>query len=126
MLVICAAVIVLSLLLTIRHDGRVALKGVQSFPVPETCLTHMLFGFDCPACGLTRSFIELSRGQWQASLRYHRLGWMMALAVLVQLPYRSICLMTGRSLRRTPTSLFGYMLITALLLNWLMLHAPPR
>ena len=123
MLVVSLVAITLSFLLVIRADGRVAFRGVERYAVPETCLAHSLFGIDCPACGLTRSFIMLSRGDVAASLAFHRLGWMMALAVLLQVPYRSACLLSGRSLPRGPASVFGYVLIAALLLNWLVLHA---
>ena len=120
MLVISLFVIALSFALFVRADGRVALRGLGQYPMPETCLSHTLFGIDCPACGLTRSFIELARGDWSASLSYHRLGWMMALAVLLQVPYRGLCLMTSRSLVRPITSTFALALIGALLLNWLI------
>ena len=121
MLIICSLAIVLSFTLMIRPDGRVALRGVELIALPQTCLSHTLFGIDCPACGLTRSFIELSRGHWSASLVYHRLGWMMALAVLIQLPYRITCLATSRSLHPATTTAFGYVLIAALVLNWVVM-----
>jgi hypothetical protein len=111
--------IALSFLLVIRPgDGRVAFRGLERYPVPETCLAHGLFGVDCPACGLTRSFICLARGDWPAAFAYHRLGWMMAVAVLLQVPYRTLCLLTHRSLPARPASIFGYLLIAALLINW--------
>ena len=121
MLIVSLIAIALSFVLFIRADGRVALHGLGQFPAPESCLSHSLFGIDCPACGLTRSFIELAAGHWSASLTYHRLGWMMALAVLLQLPYRGVCLLTNRSLARPITSTVAFALIAALLLNWLIL-----
>ena len=48
-------------------------------------------------------------------------GWMMAAAVLLQIPYRTLCLKTGRSLRSFAASTFAYTLIAALVLNWLAL-----
>src|SRR3954464_9055308 len=81
MLVLSIVVVVLSFLFMIRTDGRVAFRGFTGRALPDTCLSHALFGIDCPACGLTRSFVKLSRADWSGSLAYHRLGWMMALAV---------------------------------------------
>jgi len=117
------AVIALSFLLVIRPDGRVAFRAAEHYAVPETCVAHALLGVDCPMCGLTRSFIELARGDWRASLGFHRLGWMVALAVLLQVPYRSACLFGGRSLGRAPAAAFACGLAAALLLNWVLLHA---
>jgi hypothetical protein len=123
MLVICLAVVLLSFLLVIRADGRVAPRGLTGLALPETCLTHSLFGFDCPACGLTRSFIELSRGNFSGSLTYHNLGWMMALAVVLQIPYRAFCLWTQRSLAARVSSSFGLAIIVALIGRWMILMA---
>jgi hypothetical protein len=120
MLVICSIAIVLTFALTIRSDGRVAVRGIERIALPQTCLSRTLFGVDCPACGLTRSFIELSRGHWSESLAYHRLGWMMALAVVLQIPYRTACLATARSLHPMATTIFGQMLIAALLIRWVV------
>jgi hypothetical protein len=123
MLLISLATIVLSFLLVIRADGRVAFRGLEAHAVPETCLAHSLFGIDCPACGLTRSFICLAQGDLAGSLAFHRLGWMMALAVVLQVPYRAGCLLSDRSLARVPASAVGYLIIAALLLNWILPHA---
>ena len=117
------SVILLSFLLVIRADGRVAFRGAEGYAVPETCASHALLGIDCPTCGLTRSFIELARGDWRASLGFHRLGWMVALAVVLQVPYRSACLLSGRSLGRAPASAVAYVFVAAVLLNWVILHA---
>jgi hypothetical protein len=120
MLTVSLIAIAFSFALFIRPDGRVALRGLGQFPMPQSCLSHTLFDIDCPACGLTRSFIALARGHWSASLTYHRLGWLMALAVLLQVPYRGVCLLTNRSLARPITATFAYALIAALLVNWVV------
>ena len=40
----------------------------------ETCWWHYFFGFHCPSCGLTRSFIALAHGRIAASFGYHWIG----------------------------------------------------
>ena len=60
MLVIASLALALSFILTIRDDGRVAVRFLQDLPVPELCLSKSMFHFECPACGLTRSFIALA------------------------------------------------------------------
>jgi len=47
----------------------------------------------------------------------------VALAVLLQVPYRSACLFGGRSLGRAAAAAFACGLAAALLLNWVLLHA---
>src|SRR4051812_37676076 len=121
MLVLAGIVIVLTFALTVRDDGRVAFRFFERFPVPETCLSKSMFHVECPGCGLTRSFIELSRGHLAASLRYHRVGWLIALAVLGQVPYRIACMRRRRAVfGEAFPRYFGYVLIVSLLLNWLL------
>jgi len=38
------------------------------------CLVHQLTGHPCPTCGMTRSFIAMSRGDLGAALLWHPLG----------------------------------------------------
>jgi hypothetical protein len=84
-------------------------------------LSQSLFHVSCPGCGLTRSFVYLAQGDLQSSLRMHRIGWLMALAVLLQIPYRIASLaMPGREVLGVvfPT-IFGQVLITLLIGNWI-------
>ena len=36
------------------------------------CLSHLLFGVDCPTCGLSRAFCALSHGEWTRAIQYNR------------------------------------------------------
>jgi hypothetical protein len=122
MLGIAVLVVVLAFALEVRPDQRVAFRGFSAYPVPETCFSWAWFGIKCPGCGLTRSFIYLAQGDWSASVRMHRLGWVMALAVLLQFPYRLLSLARGNRavlpafLRR----LVAALLIVLLLGSWLL------
>lgn len=51
-----------------------------------------MFQRDCPGCGLTRSFIYLAHGDWRGSVAVHRFGWLLALGVVLQIPYRMLVL----------------------------------
>jgi hypothetical protein len=120
MLAVAGAIVVLAFLLQVRTDERVALRGLPGYPLPQLCTARAWFGTKCPGCGLTRSFIYLARGDWSASWREHRLGWLLAAAVLLQFPYRLACL--ARPGHRLPSprvaQAFGYALIAALIANW--------
>jgi len=38
------------------------------------CLCHRLFGWDCPACGVTRSAVAVLRGHWGEAFAWHPAG----------------------------------------------------
>ncbi|HID24630.1 MAG TPA: DUF2752 domain-containing protein [Planctomycetaceae bacterium] len=120
MLAAAMAVAVLSCVLRVRSDERVEFRFVPGHPLPEVCGVRRFFGVECPGCGLTRSFIYLAQGNWRASLAEHRVGWLLALALLLQFPYRLAALhwidreLFGRRL----ADLFTYGLLTVLFVDW--------
>ena len=121
MLWISLVVVVASMVLQPRSTGAVGPAFLPNVNLPDLCSSRSLFGVECPGCGLTRSFLALASGDVAASLAYHRLGWLMALVIVLQFPYRLYCL---RELRvkiptRTWPTWFGYLLLAALLINWL-------
>jgi hypothetical protein len=126
MLVASILVLALSLLLQVQGGDRVAFSLLPNWPLPPSCLSRTLFGIDCPGCGLTRSFVYLAHGDWRASLAKHRVGWLLALAVMLQIPYRLAGILgrNPRPLGRRFPKLFGMMLIVVLIGNWVlrMLH----
>ena len=72
----------------VENNQRVAPSFAPAAPLPASCLSRTVFGFDCPACGLTRSIIFLAHGRWADSLAVHRLGWLVFAMILMQVPYR--------------------------------------
>src|SRR5258708_1676495 len=88
MLVIACLVIGASFALQVQSGEQVGVIGVTEFVLPPLCLAREWFGICCPGCGLTRSFIHLARGDWSASWQAHRLGWLLAALILLQIPYR--------------------------------------
>ena len=120
MLVVAFGVVLLAFLLQVRDDHEVAFARLTDYPTPHLCMTQSLFGIDCPGCGLTRSFIHLAHCNWRASLETHRLGWVMAIAVLLQFPYRIQKMRggDGMPLGSWFPRWFGYTLIFLLIANW--------
>lgn len=43
------------------------------------CLSHLLTGYPCPACGLTSGVVACLHGQIGLSVAYHPLGWAFTL-----------------------------------------------
>jgi len=119
----CAlAVIVLSFLLRDLGGGKVAFLGIPSLTLPELCGSRLFFATECPGCGLTRSFLALAAGDLRASWHAHRVGWLIALAALLQIPYRLYALaeLQTRLPDRSWPDWCGRFLIAALFLNWLI------
>lgn len=44
------------------------------FNLPGLCLFKVLVGFDCPACGITRSVLAMLDGRMGDALRFHPAG----------------------------------------------------
>lgn len=76
----------LALLLQVTPDGQ----GVTLFGwrLPESCLVKATTGGSCPGCGLTRSFVSGARLD-PAAFRFHPLGPLLLLALVLQIPYRA-------------------------------------
>ena len=108
--------------LFIRDDEHVEFTFLRGWPFPELCTSRLLLGIECPGCGLTRSVICLAHGDWGRSVRYHRLGWLIAACVLLQFPYRTMTLRYPDFRRRIgPVALnFGYALMTVLTGDWVI------
>jgi hypothetical protein len=121
---LCAAVVVLAAVLRLDAHGNVALPGLETHPLPPLCLTRLLFHVDCPACGLTRSFVAMGHGDWLGALRHHRLGPVLFLLVLVQVPLRGYALVRrlppGPVLPARVSAAVMWGLFGALWANWVM------
>jgi len=117
----CAA-LTLPFFLEVQAEEQIAFRFGSESPWPQVCGSRAWFGFKCPACGLTRSFVELAEGSLAASLAQHRLGIMIAVVVALQIPYRLMALKTGREHpwgdRVASCGFWGVMLL--LIANWLI------
>lgn len=113
-------IIVSAFLLEVRDD-RVSFGRGTGSTLPHLCAIRGWLGIDCPACGLTRSLIHFSNGDWRASLADHRLGWLIALAVVVQIPYRCHALKTGQNepLGHKVPMIYWNGLIVLLMADWI-------
>jgi hypothetical protein len=119
MLVICCLILAAAPLLKVLPDERVAIRGTEA-RLPPSCPSKVIFHFDCPGCGLTRSFVHIAHGDWESSLRVNRVGWLIMLAASLQIPYRLHALYgSGRFvLGRSASSWFGIAVIVVLFGSW--------
>ncbi|WLD14847.1 DUF2752 domain-containing protein [Planctellipticum variicoloris] len=112
-------VILAALVLEVRADQKVALAVFPDSPLPESCTARSLLGIDCLLCGMTRSQIHLAHGRWQEAFTTHRLGWLAALLIAGQIPYRLLRISgwiapPGKVLSATIAAL----ILGLLLVNW--------
>jgi len=110
------------MLLRVDARGRVLMPYTDGPPLPGSCMMRNVLHIDCPACGLTRSFITLADGQFARSFAFHRLGPLLFLYVLLQIPLRAYALLTGRAALVEPQARYSLPLIwgflVVLFLNW--------
>ncbi|MFK7819857.1 MAG: DUF2752 domain-containing protein [Planctomycetaceae bacterium] len=99
-LLLSIAIIGLAFALETRPDGRVFFRTNPDRVLPHTCASKVLFNMDCAGCGLTRSFIHLAAFRPEEAFRIHRAGPIVALVVLLQIPFRM--LQIGRLRRGQP------------------------
>lgn len=85
-LVLCAAVIAVTVLLDGDHE-QVLWAGQ---PLPPLCLFRTLTGWRCPGCGLTRAFVFMGHAQPLDALRMNLFGPVLWLFVAAQVPYRAL------------------------------------
>ena len=122
MLWLSIAILAAAFALRARESGDVGPAFLPNVSLPVLCGSRALFGIECPGCGLTRSFAALAAGDFRKSLESNRVGWLLALAVVMQIPYRLFALreLRTRIPTRTWPTWFGWFLIAALVINWLL------
>ncbi|MEQ9379314.1 MAG: DUF2752 domain-containing protein [Pirellulales bacterium] len=126
-LIVSTAIVIAAVCLEVGTDEHVAVKGWPGFPLPNLCMSRAWFGIECPGCGLTRSFIHLAHGRLSESIAMHRVGWILAIVVVLQVPYRINALRQSPpgGLDRHWPNWLAIALITLLIGNWcvsLLIH----
>lgn len=122
MLVVASVIVGSALFFRVPSTDRVEMVGLSGIPMPSMCMSKSLFGVDCPGCGLTRSLLCFFQGDFSSSLALHRIGWVMAIAVLFQFPYRIYALVrkVDYPLGKWFPDAFAYFLIFLLVGNWIL------
>ena len=121
-LLMAAAVIFCSFVMTSEGQTTVRVPGVK-FQMPEVCMSKRMWGVDCPGCGLTRSFISMSHGQFGRAFQFNPAGPIVYLFVLVQIPWHAYQMVRLWKLRRPIESTWLYIplfgMSVVILLQWL-------
>lgn len=85
LLLVCALVLLLSVVL----DPSAEAVRLGDWTLPPLCVFKNTLGVECWGCGLTRSFTFMGHGQPGAAFELHRLGPVLFVVVLAQLPLRA-------------------------------------
>ncbi|HEY0510352.1 MAG TPA: DUF2752 domain-containing protein [Thermoanaerobaculia bacterium] len=73
-------------------------------PATAICLSRRLLHLPCPACGLTRAFAHLAKGEWSAALALHPLAPVLALEAVLGWLGWGVALLRRRSFRLPVTA----------------------
>ena len=80
--------ILMSFVLNIGPNGKVYFPYVQQ-PLPETCSSRILFGMDCPGCGMSRAFISISDEELEKALQFNSASLIVYLFIAAQIPWHT-------------------------------------
>ncbi len=89
--------------------------------IPHFCLFDRVFGFECPACGITRAFCEFGEGEIRKGIQQNYAAILIGIFVFIQIPIRLIIILKrDTKIILQKCSRIGSRLILALLLlNWI-------
>ena len=122
-LLMATVVIVMSFLMNVVGTDQVYLPGLN-LPLPESCGSRLMFGIDCPACGLTRAFISISHGKFLNAWLFNPASFLTYLFVAVQIPWQLFQLHRLKNNKPRIDQQWIYYLPTAvfvaLILQWLV------
>ena len=86
---ISTAVILLSFLMRSNDEKRVYLPLLKQ-PLPEICYAKRILNLDCPGCGMTRCFINLSHGHVAKAWHFNPAGFLVYGLIAFQIPFQSL------------------------------------
>ena len=89
--------------------------------LPHFCLFEKITGIQCPVCGITRAFCELSKGNIVQACKLNLSSIFIALFFISQIPLRiySICNPHRQKNIIKISRLFGRFVFIVIVVNWL-------
>ena len=116
-------VLLLSFLLEHREAADVYFPGLAR-PIPETCVMQRQFKIDCPGCGLTRSFINISHGNFVRAWQMNPAGFLVYLFFVIQVPWHGTQIVRyfrgKQPLQQSVIFPAMIVMLTALMLQWVL------
>ena len=90
--------------------------------IPHFCLFDKITGIECPVCGTTRAFCELSNGNLSNAFYLNKTSISVALFFIIQIPLRtfSILRITKSITINKISKYFSRAILTIILINWII------
>jgi len=90
--------------------------------VPHFCLIDKLFGVECPVCGTTRAFCELSKGNMTNALNFNSASLLVAIFFILQIPLRIFSLVKKNTYKKVNllSKYLGNTILLIVLANWII------
>jgi hypothetical protein len=90
--------------------------------IPHFCVIDKIIGIECPVCGTTRAFCELSNGNLNNAFNLNRTSIFVALFFIFQIPLRIVSIL---GITKTVTinkisKFFSRAILTIILINWII------
>lgn len=82
-------VMAVSFVMTVKNDHEVYLP-LATEPIPEVCASRILFGVNCPGCGMSRAFISISDLEIDKALAFNSASLIVYLFVATQIPWHAM------------------------------------
>jgi hypothetical protein len=74
---------------SVSRDARLTFSlGGDRLRLPQLCAFRGLLGYDCPGCGMTRSFVYSARLRFADAWAMHPVGTVLAVYLAVSVPHR--------------------------------------
>jgi len=117
-------IIFLSVLFQISDNGNCFIEINQKYIIPNFCMIKHISRFDCPSCGLTRSFVSVSQFDLHSAANFNATGISLYMLTIFQLPYRLFKLIRRKKMNNWQPELSSKMtpifLFLVLLIGWLI------
>jgi len=116
--VLISNVLIISTFIIFKNN----LLGIAN-KLPHFCLFDKITGVQCPVCGITRAFCELSEGNLVEAINFNFTSLLIALFFILQIPLRVCSLSISKTQKNvTKTSnIFNWIILFAILINWLII-----
>lgn len=90
--------------------------------IPHFCLIDKIIGVECPVCGTTRAFCELSKGNLNNAYFLNATSILVALFFISQIPLRLISLINERKSKiiNIISKFLSQSILTIILLYWII------
>lgn len=90
--------------------------------IPHFCLIDKITGTECPVCGTTRAFCELSKGNLINAFYLNKTSILVALFFIIQIPLRTLSILgiTESITINKISKYFSRAILIIILINWII------